>query len=184
MLYAVSTLNWQDDGTYGITGAVWMAGALVCWLYGLNAVYDRLAARWPRFTAVARLVLAAGVAGGIAFAVRGFYDGALGLTRDASIQVLDDHQVASQQLLFFLPGPLFPASLVIMGVALTRARLVHPALGVALAATGVIFPVTTILRFQAGATALSVGMVAVFACLAYVYATGRTAGAQPEAAEG
>lgn len=178
VLYAASTLTWRENGTYGVTGAVWMAGSLVCWLHGLSALYGLLAARWPLFAAAGRLVLAAGVAGGTAFAVRGFYDGALGHTREASIQVLEDHPVASQ-LLFFLPGPLFPASLVLLGVALAKARLVHPALGLALAATGVVFPVTTVLRVQPGATALSVVMIAVFGRLAHLYATGRTRGLRP-----
>ncbi|MEV6768724.1 hypothetical protein AB0N05_08820 [Nocardia sp. NPDC051030] len=179
VLYAISTLTWQDDGIHGVAGAVWNAGALVGWLYGLNAVYDLLAHRFPRFTAVARLVLMIGVAGGVAFAMRGFYDGALGNSPETSLRLLQDHQLASE-LLMFLPGPLFPISLILLGIALAKARLVPRALGIAVAVTGVVFPFTTILRLHEGALGLSIVMIGVFGWLAYLYGTGRMSDARSD----
>ncbi|WP_280233458.1 hypothetical protein [Nocardia cyriacigeorgica] len=174
LLYLISTLTWQDDGIYGVTGGTVLVAAMTCWLFGLTAVYDDVGHHYPRFAAVAKLVLLAGVIGGVSFAVRGFYDGALELSREESITVLEAHPVASATM-FFLPGPLFPLSLIIIGIAVLRARLVHPALGAALSATGVIFPATTILRVQAGATGLSVVMIIVFALLAHAHVKGGVA---------
>lgn len=144
-LAATATFRWQD-GRYGVRGGFVLALAMAVWLCGLLGVWDRIRERLPLLGSAGAPLAVLGALGGTTFALQGFFEAAFGLSAEQSLDALAEHPVESAILLWSVAGPAFPLSMIVLGVALIRARLAPLWVGLLLAFGGAAFPLSRIPR--------------------------------------
>ncbi|MEV0895962.1 hypothetical protein [Actinoplanes sp. NPDC049802] len=143
-LNAAAGFYWKGDGP-DATGATLGVLGLACWLIGFADLYQRLRPESPRVTAVLFPVTVFGVTGGMAFGVQSIHEVLFGASHARTVELLDTEPLAAT-VLYWICGPLFPLSLVALGVFLLRRRIVPALIGVLLAAGGLAFPLSRITR--------------------------------------
>jgi hypothetical protein len=157
-LNAIATFFWSDDGRHGVTGGTLVALSSVVWLPGLLGLWEAVRAGRPVLGSLGGLLAVVGAFGGVSFGLQGFYEGVFGMSKQQSLDALAAHPVASQ-LVLWLPGPVFPLALVVLGLALARARIVPLWTALLLAAAGVLWPVSRIPRIEAIAYAADLAVL-------------------------
>ncbi|MFI6263232.1 hypothetical protein [Micromonospora sp. NPDC051006] len=139
--------NFWTDGRYGATGGTILVLAMVVWTYGLIGLLDAIRPRAPRYAAVALPVFLYGAMGGAAFGFQGVFEDIFEQSTDTSLTALAEHPFAAN-LLLWLPGPVMPLSLLVLGVVLARTRLVPLWTAALLCAGAVAFPLSRIPRID------------------------------------
>lgn len=164
-LTGASTAFW-DGRSQGATGGALIVLATGIWAYGLVTVLAGVARSRPRYGAVATLVTLLGVVGGTAFGVQAIYETALGVSHGQAISALGPYPFAGVAA-FWLPGPLFPASLVLTGVGLWLSGRAPRWVGMLVCLGGLAFPVGQILRVELVASGVDLVLLIPFAYLAW-----------------
>jgi hypothetical protein len=172
-VFAASTFFWLPTGTYGATSGALISVGLALWTVGLIGVVEDLRPRLPVVSSLVLLILVFGAFGGAAFGVRGLYDELLGFTREASVQAVTSFPVAAD-VIFYWPGPLFPLSLLIIGLALVRTRIVPLWTAALVCAVGIAFPFSRIPRIGWSAHVVDAVIVVAFCAIAYLRTRSRT----------
>ena len=175
-LTLVGTFFWRDD-TQGINAAPFNVISSVAWLVGLVAVFRALEARVPWYSAVGLPLAVYGVLGGVAFGVQGMDEELFGVAHSEAITLLEAHPVAGN-LIFWLAGPLFPATLFALGAVLAWIRAVPVPVGLLICLGAVVFPMSRIAREPLVAHLADVLVLLPFLYLGARLITGRLA---PEA---
>lgn len=149
LLLATATLFW-DGPSVGLAGGVLTVYSFTCWIGVFLAFAARLR---PRMPGVALAVASAGVLGSVAgtnFGVEGVVEGGLDIA-DVSEAVLLQAGLpenAAMVLAFFLPGALFPLTLLFSAAALMRAKAIPFWCGALLCLGAIAFPLSRIPRVQ------------------------------------
>jgi hypothetical protein len=164
LLFAGSTLAWEAN-SQGVNGGTLVVTGSALTGYGMIHLLRGVCAGRPRLAAVATLVAVLGVVGGTAFGVQAIYEGALGISHHHAVAVLGDHPLAAN-LVFWLPGPLFPAAVVLTGVGLALTRAAPRWACAVLCLAGLAFPAGQILREVWAARADDVLLLVAFGYLA------------------
>jgi len=165
--FAASTFFWLPTGTYGATSGALIGVGLALWTFGLIGVVEDLRTRLPIVSGVILLTLIFGAFGGAAFGVRGLYDELFGFTREASIQAVTTFPLAAD-VIFYWPGPLFPLSLLMIGIALARTRIVPLWTAGLVCAVGIAFPFSRIPRIGWMAHVVDAAIVVACCTIAYL----------------
>lgn len=169
-LMAASTFYWED-GRYGVTGGVLVAFSAIAWIYGILGIWEHLYVDRPRLSVLGIVLSLAGCFGGMAFGMQGFFEAIFGASPQESLDAAAAHPVASGLVLWYT-GPAFPASLVLLGLVLARAKAVPMWMAVLLAASGAAFPLSRIARIDLVAHAADLAMLVSFCGLAVLVARG------------
>jgi len=85
--------------------------------------------------------------GGISFGLEGMFAEMFNISHPAMLQALAQHPVAAN-IVFWLPGPAFPISILILGIMLCVKKVVPVWCGIILSVGGLLFPVSRILRIE------------------------------------
>jgi hypothetical protein len=173
-VFAASTFFWLPTGTYGATAGALISVGLVLWTFGLLGVVEDLRARLPVISSAILLTLLFGAFGGAAFGVRGLYDELFGFTREASVHAVTSFPLVAD-VLFYWPGPLFPLSLLMIGLALLRTRIVPLWTAALVCAAGVAFPFSRVPRIGWAAHVVDAVIVVAFCAIAYLRTRSRRA---------
>lgn len=144
LLFAGSTLAWHAN-SQGVDGGTLVVIGSALTGYGMVHLLRGVAVARPRLAAVGMLIAVLGVVGGTAFGVQAIYEGALGVSHTRAVAVLGDHPLAAN-LVFWLPGPLFPAAVVLTGLGLALTRAAPRWACAVLCVAGLAFPAGQILR--------------------------------------
>lgn len=148
LFYALSTFFWAGKGQYGITSSTLLIFGSVFWTAALIGIFRLLRDKTPRYAAVGLLVALYGVVcGGTAFAFRGLFTEIYSISPGVALQSLNAHPFVANAL-FWIAGPAFPVSLLILGVVLIRTKTVPLWVGILLVLGGAIFPVSRIPRIE------------------------------------
>jgi hypothetical protein len=172
-LFATSTFFWLPTGTYGATSGALLGVGLALWTFGLIGIVEDLRPRLPIVSSVVLLMLIFGAFGGAAFGVRGLYDELLGFTREASVQAVTTFPLAAD-VIFYWPGPLFPLSLLMIGLALLRTRIVPLWTAGLICAVGIAFPFSRIPRIGWVAHVVDAAIVVAFCAIAFLRTRARS----------
>lgn len=168
LLQAVSTFFWRD-GRYGTVTSTLVGLALVFWIVGQLGLFELLRPAMPRWAAVGTVMAAYGCVGGVAFSVQGVFEEALALSGEESLRLLNEHPLAAN-LLWWLPGPLFPLTLLALGATLARTRIVPLAAGVLVCCGAAAFPLSRITREPLLAHLADALLLAAFGYVAWLLA--------------
>jgi hypothetical protein len=159
LLFALSSFYWSGDGQYGITGSTLLIFGSIAWIVAFVAIFRALRDVMPRYAAGGLVVAVYGtVCGGAAFAFQGLFRALYDIPHDRMLRGLADHPVVANAI-FWIGGPAFPLTLVVLGVVLARTRTLAPWLGILLALGGALFPVARIPRLAGIAHAVDLMML-------------------------
>ncbi|GAB4037212.1 hypothetical protein [Spirosoma gilvum] len=146
LLFLVSTFYWQD-GEYTIIGGTLLVVATVFWIPALTGLFAKLKHTMPTYASWGALIAQFGAISGNNFGMRGIYAQVFGISKETLLREAAIHSV-SFNITMFMAGPLFPLSLLVLGIQLTRKRLVPVWVGLLLCAGAIAFPVSRISRID------------------------------------
>lgn len=165
VVFAASPFFWVD-GHYGVTGGMLIAVSAVPWVYGLIGEYERLRQDVPVAAGLWLLLLLAGMLGTVAFGLQGFFEGAFGVQHRAGLEAFADYPPQGL-LVLWLPGPAFPAALLVFGLLLFWTRSAPRWTAALICLAAIAFPLGRALRLEWTAYAADFLAVLAFAHLAW-----------------
>jgi hypothetical protein len=148
VVFAASTFFWIElDGRveYGLTGGALIVAATTLWIPAFGVLFGFVETTHPRTALFGWLAAIYGCIGGAVFGVDGMFAEAYRLSHDLRMTAWAASPAAFGTTMFW-PGPLFPLSLLILGLLFVRAKATPLWTGWSLAAAGVAFPLSRIPR--------------------------------------
>jgi hypothetical protein len=147
LLFGASTFFWHN-GEYGVTAATLIAVAGIFWVPALTALFGLVKHKMPWYYSGGLFIAIYGAClGGIAFALLGYFTTIFQISHQTYIKTLAEYPVSSGILIFWA-GPLFPLSLLALGINLIRQKAVATWLGVLICLGGMVFPLGRIFRIE------------------------------------
>lgn len=171
LVSGASTFFWQRVNgriEYGAIGGALLVIATVFWIPSFAALFALLRPRMPRVGTWGPLVAWYGCLGGAAFGFDGLYAEAFGLAHQARLVAWSQYKTAFDVTLLW-PGPVFPLSLLLLGVLYVRTRITPMWVGALLVLAGLAFPASRIPRIAAIAHAADLLMFVPLAWLGWRY---------------
>ena len=144
VLQGIATFYWSDR-YQGIAAGTLILVAALCWIVGLVAVFRLVEPRVPRYAAIALPAAVYGCVGGASFGLQGLHEELFGVPHAQAVRLLGAHPAAAY-IGFWFAGLLFPISIFVLGVALTRIRAVPLPIGVLISVSAATFPLSRIPR--------------------------------------
>jgi hypothetical protein len=159
LLFAASSFFWTSTGEYGVIGGALLVFGSLFWIVAFAALFGALRSRTPRYAVWGWLAAAYGaICGGAAFAFQGMFVEMLGATHAESLAGLERHPIIANAI-FWIGGPAFPLSLLLLGLSLARTRVAPWWAGAMLASGGALFPIARIPRIEGFAVAVDLLML-------------------------
>ena len=146
LLFGASTFFWQGE-EYGITGGTLLVLSMIFWIPAFMALFLPLTTALPVYSSIGFLLALWGCISGATFGFAGVVLEAFHISHAAYLQAAADHPLAFNLLLFW-PGPLFPLSLLVLGIMLLRKRKIKRWAGILICLGTLAFPVSRILRIE------------------------------------
>lgn len=148
LFFFASDFFWTQDGQYGAAGGLLLVVGSIFWIFAFKYLFSLFRATRPLYSALGWFVAVYGcICGGAAFGLLGYFNEVYGVARPASLAALAAFPVATN-IIFWIGGPAFPVSLVVLGFMLMRTKMVRAWIGIALLLGGLLFPVGRIFRLQ------------------------------------
>ncbi len=149
LLMALGTFFWQG-GRLGVVGGTIQVYAAALWIPALLGLYGLLRDRMPRFAVLGGLLSIYASLGGNNFGMDGIYGGAFRAAgaSDAMLGALPGAMGLALPLTLLVPGIFFPLNLLILGLALGRAKVVPTWWAGLLCLGAVAFPASRIPRIE------------------------------------
>ena len=144
LVFAASTFFWKE-GQYGVTGGTLINLSQVPWIIAFIVLFDKLKMEMPRYATVGLIIAIYGCLSGEAFQI----------PHKTYLETLS-HYSLSANLLLFWPGPLFPLSLLVLGIVLIRRKKIEVWLGILLCLGAIAFPLSRIPRVESIAHAVDI----------------------------
>lgn len=146
ILFGASTFLWKN-GEYGVTGGTILALSLIFWIPALIGLFYLFKRTMPVYSSIGFLVALYGCTSAIGFAMVGIFLEAFGISHETYLSKAAEYPLAFNLLLFW-PGPLFPLSILVLGVNLLRKKLAPAWVGILLCLAGIAFPLSRIPRIE------------------------------------
>jgi hypothetical protein len=146
LVFAASTFFWKE-GQYGVTGGTLINLSQVPWIIAFIVLFDKLKMEMPRYATVGLVIAIYGCLSGANFGFVGVYGEAFQIPHKTYLDTFL-HYPLSANLLLFWPGPLFPLSLLVLGILLIRRKKVDLWLGILLCLGAIAFPLSRIPRIE------------------------------------
>ena len=124
-----------------VVGSVFYAVAFI-------ALFNILSQKTPRYIVGGKLIALYGcVCGGTAFGLRDIFMDMFSIPHAQMMQALATHSTMAN-VIFWIGGPAFPVSMLLLGIVGSSKRLVPVWVGILLTLGGVLFPLSRILRAE------------------------------------
>ncbi|MDO3640427.1 hypothetical protein [Mucilaginibacter sp. L3T2-6] len=147
LLFGASTFFWQN-GEYGPTAAVLLTLSNAFWIPALIALFGFIKNKMPVYYPIGLFVAICGSCiGGNSFSYLGYFTTVFGISHQTYISTLAHYPISSGILIFWA-GPLFPLSLLVLGINLIRKRTIETWLGILICLGAIVFPLGRILRIE------------------------------------
>lgn len=146
-LFAASSFFWTTDAyrEYNPVGGTLLFLATVFWVPAFAGLFALLRPTLPRYAAWGWVVAVYGCLGGNHFGLRGLYAEAFSLSHQQMLQAAVVHPLPFN-LTMYWPGPVFPLSLLVLGIQLFRKKAAPGWAAGLLALGGLAFPLSRIGR--------------------------------------
>lgn len=146
LLMTLSTFFWRN-GEVGTTGGTLMVLALTLWIIAFIGLFSLVKEKMPLYAQLGLLVAVYGCIGGCNFGFEGFYREVFNISKESRQHLFLVNPLPFNLTLFY-PGPLFPLSLLLLGIMLVRINVAPIWVGGLIALGGVVFPIGRILRMD------------------------------------
>ena len=154
LLLSFSTFFWQK-GEYGVTGGTLLVLSQVFWIVTFTTLFNSLKTVMPQYASIGLLVAIYGCISGALFGFVGVFSAAFDISHQSYLQAAAAYPL-SFNLLLFWAGPLFPLSLLVLGINLIRKHVVPVWTGVLICLGAIAFPLSRIQRVEVLAHAADV----------------------------
>jgi hypothetical protein len=149
LCFTVSSFFWQSDEQYvqySVTAGTLLIVGSIFWVFAFAAMFDMLKDRAPRYAAWGMLAAVYGcLCGGVGFALRDVMASLLHIPHKQLLNTFAQHPVFDD-VVFWIGGPAFPLSLLILGIILAVTKKVPAWVGIMIALGALLFPVSRIMR--------------------------------------
>ena len=146
LLLLVSTFFWTN-GEYGVEAATLIIFSMFFWIPALAGLFSLIKNEMPQYSVWGLWISVFGCISGVCFAFLGYLSTIFNISHQQYINSLSAYPVSSQ-LLLFGPGPLFPLSILVLGIFLIIKRSVPLWTGILFCAGAVFFPLSRIPRSE------------------------------------
>lgn len=143
LLLGFSTFFW-NNGEYSVPSATLIILSMFFWIPALTGLFALLKEKMPTYAVYGLWIAVLGCISGVCFAFLGYLTTIFNISHEAYIKQLAEYPLTSQ-LLLFATGPLFPLSLMLLGINLIRTGSAL-LIGLLIFLGGVAFPASRILR--------------------------------------
>lgn len=144
LLFAASTFFWKN-GEYTSTGAAIMMFAMIAWIASFRILFDICRKSLPLYSELGFWIASWGALSGLSFAWVGAYAEMFGISHSRYIETFASFPIATGFLLFW-SGPLFPVSVLIMGIIFGIRKLIPWHTAVLFSLGAILFPLSRIPR--------------------------------------
>jgi hypothetical protein len=167
LFYTISSFFWQMGGQYSVTSGTLIIIGSIFWVFTFAALFENLKEKMPYYAAVGFLIAVYGcLCGGVAFALRDIYAEIFNIPHQVLLDAFAQHPVFTN-IVFWIGGPAFPVSLLILGIMLVRIKTVDLWVGICISLSGILFPISRITRIELVAHAADVLMLIPLAYLSW-----------------
>ena len=150
-LFAISSFFWQTEGQYthySVTAGTLLIVGSVFWVFAFLALFHSLKDRFPRYATFGFFIAVYGcLCGGVAFPLRDIVTLAFHIPHKEMLETFASYPVFDN-IVFWIGGPAFPSSLLVLGVVLATSRKWEWWMGVLIVLGAVLFPVSRITRIE------------------------------------
>jgi hypothetical protein len=150
LLLAISTFFWQDDRV-GINGGTVQVISYVFWIPAMLGLLKLLRPTMPGFSVWAVLLVSWSCIAGNNFGMEGVYIGSFIQTGADAAQVVAVEEAMGwvvSLLVLYVPGSLYPLTLLLIGFLLWRQAAVPPLYAILLCVGAIAFPLSRIPRIE------------------------------------
>jgi hypothetical protein len=138
VLFAVSTFFWQG-GEYGVEAAMLIIFSMFFWIPALKGLFSLVKNEMPRYAVWGLWIAVLGCISGVCFAFLGYLATVFDISHEQYINSLSNYPITSQVLLF-QSGPLFPLSILMLGIILIVKRSIPLWMSIVLCMAAIAFP--------------------------------------------
>lgn len=147
LLLAISQFFWEN-GMLGATAGWLQVLAFTFWIIAFQGMFASLKGIYPLYASLGLLAATYACIGGAGFGYDGIYSEAMGVFSKAE-SIAVHHEVGLPlTIALFIPGILFPLSLLLLSVQLIRAKKLQTWVGVLLLVAAIGFPLSRIPRID------------------------------------
>jgi len=146
ILFAASTFFWIK-GEYSVAAATLGIVSLFFWIPALTGAFSLLKNKMPRYATYGLWIAVFGCISGVCFMFLGYLTIIFNISHTEYLQKLSEYPVSSQ-LLLFATAPLFPLSLLVLGITLLRTKAVAAWIAILLFIGAIAFPASRIPRIE------------------------------------
>ncbi|HEV8505983.1 MAG TPA: hypothetical protein VGQ53_11305 [Chitinophagaceae bacterium] len=146
VLFAASTFFWQD-GEYGVEAAILIIFSMFFWIPALKGLFSLIKNEMPRYAVAGLWIAVFGCISGVCFAFLGYLATIFNISHEEYLNSLSHYPVTSQILLFG-SGPLFPLSILVLGINLMLKRSVPVWISILFCIAAISFPLSRVPRIE------------------------------------
>jgi hypothetical protein len=136
-----------ENGEYGVEAATLIVISMFFWIPALIGLFSLVKNNMPRYAVWGLWIAVFGCISGVCFAFLGYLTTVFNISHQQYLDSLSKNPVTSQ-ILLFASGPLFPLSILILGIVLLFKRAVHPWVGLMFCLGAIAFPLSRIPRIE------------------------------------
>jgi len=138
VLFAASTFFWQN-GEYGVEAGILIIFSMFFWIPALTGLSSLIKNEMPRYAVWGLWIAVFGCISGVCFAFLGYLATIFNISHDQYLNLLSHYPITSQILLFG-SGPLFPLSILVLGIILMLNGSVPVWIGILFCLAAIVFP--------------------------------------------
>jgi hypothetical protein len=147
LFIGIAQFFWRGGMVTATAGTIQVL-SFACWIFAFQGMFQLLKTDLPRYAVIGFAVAVYACIGGNNFGVDGIYAEAMGLESLEAGNQLHQQIGAPTALYLFIPGILFPLSLLVLGIQLLRTKKVSALAGVLLCIGAIGFPLSRMPRID------------------------------------
>lgn len=144
--FALSTFFWQN-GEYNVYSGTLIILSMFFWIPAFLALFGILKDRTPRYATWGVWIAIFGCISGACFGFLGYVTNIFNISHTAYLEKLSQYPISSE-LLLFASGPLFPLSILVLGIVYLITKQMPFWIAISFCLAGIAFPLSRISRTE------------------------------------
>ena len=144
VLFSLSSFYWVN-GEYGVIGGTILMFSLIFWISAIHGLFGLIREKYPVYAYIGFLLAVYGCISGASFGLVGVFSEIFNISHDQYLADFANYPISTGLILFW-SGPLFPLSLLVLGIVLMLNRSVHWFICLLICLGAIAFPLSRIPR--------------------------------------